>query len=172
MPFASFSPTNPWNFHKKISWIGDFEKLSVFESAILIFFREKKCIIPMKLSHNLCARMDGTHFLWLWWFTAKNHSPQTFQPAVYLSIRCLTYSTLLCWSNAHSIIWLKRFPIVFQDLLHSLSFTEFLLKSVSLRFTFKNFYSSFLLLLIPFSNETPHLYQMQSKICFFHWLKT
>ena len=26
----------------------------------------------MKISHKLCVRMDGTEFLWLWWFTAKN----------------------------------------------------------------------------------------------------
>ena len=32
----------------------------------------------MKISHKLCVRMDGSQFLWLWWFTAKNHSPQTF----------------------------------------------------------------------------------------------
>ena len=38
---------------------------------------------PWKLVTN-CVRMDGTQILWLWWFTAKNHSPQTFQPAVYL----------------------------------------------------------------------------------------
>ena len=42
MPFASFNPTNlrtnPLNFHKKISRIGDFENLSFFESAILDFF--------------------------------------------------------------------------------------------------------------------------------------
>ena len=26
----------------------------------------------MKISHKLCVRMDGTQFLLLWWFTAKN----------------------------------------------------------------------------------------------------
>ena len=42
MPFTSFNltnpRTNPLNFHKKISRIGDFEKWPFFESAILIFF--------------------------------------------------------------------------------------------------------------------------------------
>ena len=38
----------------------------------------------MKISQKLCIRMDGTQCLWLWWFTAKNHSPQTYQPAVYV----------------------------------------------------------------------------------------
>ena len=33
--------------------------------------------IPMKIIHKLCGRMDGTPFLWLWWFTAKNNPPQT-----------------------------------------------------------------------------------------------
>ena len=72
LPFASINPTNPrtnpWNFHKKILRIGGVEKLSFFESAILNFF----CFIPMKISHKLCVRMDGTQFLILWWFTAKN----------------------------------------------------------------------------------------------------
>ena len=90
MPFASINPTNPrtnpWNFHKKILRIGDSEKLSFFESAILNFFFIKRklfCFIPMKISYKLCVRMDGAQFFWLWWFTAKNHSPQKFQPAVY-----------------------------------------------------------------------------------------
>ena len=41
MPFASMNSTNPrtapWNFHKKILRIGDFEKWPFFESAILNF---------------------------------------------------------------------------------------------------------------------------------------
>ena len=64
MPFASINPTNPrtypWNFHKKILRIGRVEKLSFF------------CFIPMKISHKLCVRIDGTQFLLLWWFTAQN----------------------------------------------------------------------------------------------------
>ena len=38
----------------------------------------------MKNGHKVCVRMNGTQFLWLWWFTAKNHSTQAFQPAVYV----------------------------------------------------------------------------------------
>ena len=90
MPFASCNPTklrtNLWNFHEKISRIGDFEKWPFFESAILIFFFKKKncfCFIPMKISHKLCITLNGTQLLWLCWFTAQNHSPQTYQPAVY-----------------------------------------------------------------------------------------
>ena len=83
MPFASINSTNPrtnpWNFHKKILRIGDFEKLSFFESAILIFF----CFIPMKISHKLCVRMDGTQFLLLWWFTAKNERGNDKRAWVY-----------------------------------------------------------------------------------------
>jgi hypothetical protein len=39
----------------------------------------------MKISHKLCARnrINGTQFLWLWWFTAKNDPHQTLIPAVY-----------------------------------------------------------------------------------------
>ena len=49
-------------------------KNSVFLSQPLwIFFQKKKKIpIPKKISHKLCVRMDGTQFLILWWFTAKN----------------------------------------------------------------------------------------------------
>ena len=59
-------------------WVGHFD-----------FFSKKNffLLIPMKISHKLCVRMDGAQFLWLWWFTAKNHSPQTFQPAVYISLQ-------------------------------------------------------------------------------------
>ena len=79
MPFASFNPTNPrtnpLNFHKKISRIGDFEKWPFFESAILNL---KK----MKTSQSLLVSKDVSKFWWLPWFPAKNHSPQTFQLAV------------------------------------------------------------------------------------------
>ena len=72
MPFASFNPTNrrtnPWNFGGICSAFDEVEKLSFFESAILNFF----CFIPMKISHKLHVRVDGTQFLLLWWFTAKN----------------------------------------------------------------------------------------------------
>ena len=50
--FASFNPINPrinpWNFHKKILTIGDFEKWPVFESAILNFLKIKKKKIEKK----------------------------------------------------------------------------------------------------------------------------
>ena len=80
MPFASINPTipmtNPRNFGGNCSAFGDVEKLSFFESAIFIsFFQKKKyifCFILMKINHKLCVRMDGTQFLILWWFTAKN----------------------------------------------------------------------------------------------------
>ena len=60
-----------------IFWVGHFE---------FYFFKKKFffCFILMKISHKLCVRMDGTQFLWLWWYTAKTQSPQTFQPAVYI----------------------------------------------------------------------------------------
>ena len=73
MPFASINPTNPrtnpWNFGGNCSAFGDVEKLFLnrpFWILNLFFF------IPMKICHKLCVRMDGTQFLLLWWFTAKN----------------------------------------------------------------------------------------------------
>ena len=62
-------------FLKKILRIGGVEKLSFFESAILIFFKKKKIFfyfIPVKISHKLCVRIDGTQLLLLLWFTAEN----------------------------------------------------------------------------------------------------
>ena len=49
-----------------------------------VFFSKKKsaCFIAMKISNKLRVRMNGIQFLWLWWFRAKNTSPQTFQLAV------------------------------------------------------------------------------------------
>ena len=70
----------------------------------------------MKISHKLGIRMDGSQFLWLWWFTAftaKNHSPQTFQPAVYdLYFLNLYYN--LCLSNHGYILDFKVFCDLFK----------------------------------------------------------
>ena len=55
-----------WRFWKlTFYWVGHFE---FFFSRKIIFF----CFIPMKISHKLCVRIDGTQFLLLWWFTARN----------------------------------------------------------------------------------------------------
>ena len=93
MPFTSINPTNPrtnpyWELailKNDLFWVGNFEFL---------------CFILMKISHKLCVRMDGTQFLWLWWYTAKTQSPQTFQPAVYsstwkfsINVRCTKFKT-------------------------------------------------------------------------------
>ena len=91
MPFASMNSTNPrtapWNFHKKILRIGDFEKWPFFESAILDFFQKKKfCFVFFSNEENLGFLMwyhFFSKFWWLPWFQAKNHSHQTFQPAEY-----------------------------------------------------------------------------------------
>ena len=42
----------------------------VFMGMMQIFFFF--LIIPMKISHKLCVRVDGTQFLILWCFTAEN----------------------------------------------------------------------------------------------------
>ena len=93
MPFASINPTNqgtnPWNFGGNCSAFGDVEKLSFFESAILNFFFFLKFffVIPMKISHKLCVRMDGTQFLKLWWFTAENEGRNDKIAWVYFVIK-------------------------------------------------------------------------------------
>ena len=73
-------------FWKFFSRIGESGKWPFFESAILKFFS------PMKNSHKLCVRMDGTQFVWLWWITAKNDPHQTFLWGVYV---LLLYNTTL-----------------------------------------------------------------------------
>ena len=67
MPFASFNPinprTNPLNFHKKISRIGDFEKWSFIESAILNFFSHEKYYVKMEI--GILVDLKKLHvFLW------------------------------------------------------------------------------------------------------------
>ena len=49
------------------------------------YLKKKKnfCFIPMKISHKLCVRMDGTQFLSLWWFTAKNEGGNHKRAWVY-----------------------------------------------------------------------------------------
>ena len=64
MPFTSINPTNPktnpWNFGGNCSAFGDVEKLSFFESAILIIFFF--AFIPIEISHNLWDTKEGTNF--------------------------------------------------------------------------------------------------------------
>ena len=70
MPFASINPsnprTNPWNFHKKILRIGDFEKCTFFESAILNFFFQEKifffAFFPWKLVKVYWLARMGQNF--------------------------------------------------------------------------------------------------------------
>ena len=70
MPFASINSTNPrtnpWNFHKKFLRIGDFEKCTFFESAILNFFFQKKkfffAFFPWKLVKVYWLARMGQNF--------------------------------------------------------------------------------------------------------------
>ena len=89
MPFTSFNPTNPrtnpLNFHKKYQELAILKNDLFFSRPFWIFFSRKNfffCFIPMKTSQSLLVSKDGSKFWWLPWIPAKNHSPQTFQPAV------------------------------------------------------------------------------------------
>ena len=98
-------------FSQKFLRIGDFEKLSFFESAILIFFSKKKnffCFTPMKISHKLCVRMDETQFLWLWWFTAKNDPYQTFLGGVYSRLYQSCCSLCRCFLSCLFLVFTLR----------------------------------------------------------------
>ena len=75
MKFSQKNIENWQSWKMTFFWVCHFE---------FFFPKKKNVFILMKISHKLCTRMDGTQFLWLWWFTANIHSPQTFQPAVYM----------------------------------------------------------------------------------------
>ena len=92
MPFVSINSTNPrtnpWNFHRK-----KFENLPFWKMAILknrpfwIFFIKKKfffCFIVMKISPNLCGRMDGSKFWCFTWFQENSLLCVIFRYTVYL----------------------------------------------------------------------------------------
>ena len=49
----------------------------------------------MKISQSLLVSKEGSKFWWFLWFPAKNHSPQTFRPAVYATYYRLKLFLLL-----------------------------------------------------------------------------
>ena len=67
----TFGPEAPST--SEAQWAPGKWKISVLCWPFLISFSKKIffCLIPMKISHKLCVKLDGTRFLWLWWFTAK-----------------------------------------------------------------------------------------------------
>jgi hypothetical protein len=73
-----FKITNPWNFHKQF-WELVILKNSIFLSRPLWIFFSKNfffCLIPMKISHKLCDRMDGTQFWCFPLFPAPKLTPE------------------------------------------------------------------------------------------------
>ena len=125
MPFASINPTNPrtnlWNFREIFLRIGDFEKLSFFESAILNFF----CFIPMKISPNLYGRMDGSKFWCFPWFPENSLLCVILRYTVYIILRCFTKVKIInqgqkktiktnkpvCFYSCHDKIWKSKCKI-------------------------------------------------------------
>ena len=84
---------SPRNFREKILRIGGSEKLSFLSQPFTFFFsRFFFCFIPMEISYKLCGRIDGTQFLWFWWFKAKNDPPQRL--IMYEQISCSSWYTL------------------------------------------------------------------------------
>ena len=101
---------------QKILRIGDFEKLPFFESAILIFFskNKKQKSISMKISQRFLDIKNVSKFGWLPCFLAKNHSPQTFQPAVYVLVVWVHIGMKSFLIKEHFFFTFK--PIVFTSL--------------------------------------------------------
>ena len=80
-----------WKKKSKSKW--PTQKKVIFQNELFlsrpffIFFFQKNiffCLILMKTSQSLLVSKDGSKFWCLSWFPAKNHSPQTFQPGVYV----------------------------------------------------------------------------------------
>ena len=94
MPFASFNPTNPRtnlrNFRKKFLRIGDFEKWTFFESAILNFFFRKNFFFLLHSHENqpkfICGRMDGSKFWCFPWFPENSLLRVILRYTVYFSV--------------------------------------------------------------------------------------
>ena len=91
-----------WNFGDNCSAFGDGWKTQFFWVGHLDFFFKKKsfCLIPMKISHKLCVRMDGTQSLLLWWFTAKNERGNDKIAWVYLVESCCSNQIDTYYENA------------------------------------------------------------------------
>ena len=102
MPFASINftnpRTNPWNFHKKISRIGDFEKRRFFESAIffrILFFS----FLPWKQVKNYWLARMGQNFE-----QAKRDNtfwprPNILKNVVFLSKPFFSENFFLTWKS-------------------------------------------------------------------------
>ena len=109
MPFAWINPTNQrtnlWNFREKILRIGDFENLSFFESAILIFFFKTIffCFIPIKISPNLYCRTDvvSKKFLAMRNITLYSVWKKNIMLSLNTSSKWLMWKNPLKWETKH-----------------------------------------------------------------------
>ena len=81
----------------------EFSKLSFFESAILNFFCQKNnfCLIPIKISHKLCDRMDGTQFWCFLWFPANSLLCVILRYTVYIAALSVTSVVELWWQGSN-----------------------------------------------------------------------
>ena len=97
--FKSWDYLNPTNPDQSVKFlrIGDFEKLSFFESAI---FQKKTiiCFIPMKISPNLYGKMDVSKFWCFHWFPENSLLCVILCYTVYvwIAISSPTFSRIFC----------------------------------------------------------------------------
>ena len=92
MPFASINFTNlrinPWNFHKKILRIGDFEK-RCFLSWPFWFLNFDFCFCPIKTSQILLFSKDRSKFwasrMWQHFLTQTKHFEGECITSMYIS---------------------------------------------------------------------------------------
>ena len=79
-----------WRFWKTQFW-------AIFD----FFFKKTKkiCLIPMKISHKLCDRMDGTQFWCFPWFPGNLLLCVILHYTVYISVFTWMYQTFLIWND-------------------------------------------------------------------------
>ena len=106
MRFSQKNIENWQSWKMTFFWVGHFE---FFSSKKIFFF-------PMKISHKLCVRIDGTQFSILWWFTAKNKGGNHEWAWVYLlfgvqNLQCLAQNPPLHFRSYGTHVWTLLNPI-------------------------------------------------------------
>ena len=115
-----FKIANSQIFFVKISWIGPWvrrpyrlshinalrinQELVILKNSVFlsrpfwIFF----CLIPMKISHKLCDRMDGTQIWCFSWFPANSLLFVIFRYTVYMYY---VHTTTYFWGLVHTYLF-------------------------------------------------------------------
>ena len=160
MPFASFNSTNPrtnpWNFHKKILRIGDFEKWPFLSRPFCFCFQKKNFVLFFSNEENL-----GFHMRYHFFRNFDDYpgfKPKITPPNISAGSVSDLWITQLC---CKALLWL------FLNLLVTLSLTTYLNGSkykVKLQESITRSHGVLLLLIctlkIDFEGVTQDLYRL------------